>query len=144
MEQTLILNIIPFTPASGKKTFAFYRERKDDYYPIFKGDLEGLLDDKFTALELLELEKLYTDFQPPKEDAIILDIDLSKSHRFASHYYRHLIREYFTGIADIMHQNFTSETEVWFHNKEKSTAKYNVYNQFTLKVQHGRVTTGPE
>ncbi|MBK8522231.1 MAG: hypothetical protein IPL54_15675 [Chitinophagaceae bacterium] len=119
MEQTLILNIIPFTPASGKKTFAFYRERKDDYYPIFKGDLEGLLDDKITALELLELEKLYTDFQPPKEGAIILDIDLSKSHRFASHYYRHLIREYFTGIADIMHQNFTSETEVWFRNKEK-------------------------
>ena len=50
MEQNLILNIIPFTPASGKKTFAFYRERKDDYYPIFKGDLEGLLDGKFTAL----------------------------------------------------------------------------------------------
>jgi len=144
MEQNLILNIIPFTPASGKKTFAFYRERKDDYYPIFKGDLEGLLDDKLPALELLELEKLYTDFQPPKDGAIVLDIDLSKSHRFASHYYRHLIREYFTGIADIMHQNFTSETEVWFHNKEKSTAKYKVYNQFTLKVQHGRVTTGPE
>ena len=106
--------------------------------------MHGLLDDKLPALELLELEKLYTDFQPAKEGAVVLDIDLSKSHRFASHYYRHLIREYFTGIADIMHQNFTSETEVWFHNLEKSKDKFNVYNQFTLKVQHGRVTNSHE
>jgi hypothetical protein len=41
MEQNLILNIIPFTPASGKKAFAFYRGRKEDYYPIFKDDLQA-------------------------------------------------------------------------------------------------------
>jgi len=145
MKQNLILNIIPFASVPGKKSFAFYRERKDDtYYPIFKDDLYGFLDDKLSEADLLQLEKLYTDFQPAREGAIQLDIDLSVSHRFANHYYRFLIRNYFVGKADIMHQNFTSETEVWYHNKEKSTAKYNVYNQFTLKVQHSRVTTGPE
>ena len=41
MQQNLILNIIPFTPASGKKAFAFYRERKDDYYRIFKEYLQA-------------------------------------------------------------------------------------------------------
>ena len=144
-QQSLLLNIIPFAPASGKKSFSFYRERIDDsYYPIFKNDLQGLLDNKLPQLELIELEKLYTDFQPAKEGAIQLEIDLSVSYRFANHYYRHLIREYFLGIADILQQNFTSETEVWFHDKDKSNIKYNQYNQFTIKVQHSRVTTGPE
>lgn len=67
-----------------------------------------------------------------------MDIDLSVSTRFANHYYCYLIIKHFEGIADIMHQDFTSETEVWFHSPEKSTAKYKVYNQFTLKVQYGR------
>jgi hypothetical protein len=43
-----------------------------------------------------------------------------------------------------MHENFTSETEVWFHNPDRSTAKYKVYNQFTIKVQLGRVSDKPE
>ena len=67
MQQILTLNIIPFTAVPGKKTFAFYRERKDDsYYPIFKKDLQGLLDNKMPQLELIELVKLYTDFQQKK------------------------------------------------------------------------------
>src|SRR5690606_22654664 len=129
---------------AGKQTFAFYRQKQPGFYPVFKGDLQGLLDDKLSALELLELEKLYTDFQPPRKGAILLDIDLSVSTRFANHYYRYLIRKHFESIADIIHQDFTSETEVWFHSPEKSTAKYKVYNQFTLKVQYGRVTDKPE
>jgi len=144
MQQTLQLNIIPFTAPVQEAEFAFYKARQDGYFPIFKNDLEGLLDDKFTALELLELEKLYTDFQPAKEDAITIKINLANTPRFANHYYRHLIRTYFKGVADIMRQNFTSETEVWFHNATASNAKYKVYNQFTLKVQHSRVTEGPE
>lgn len=144
MQQELLLNIIPFDPPKGKQKFAFYKQKQADYYPVFKDDLQGLLDDKLSALELLELNKLYTDFQPAKEGAIVLEIDLSVSYRFASHYYRFLIRDYFMGIADIIHQNFTSETEVWFNHKEKSNAKYNVYNQFTVKEQHARVTDKPE
>ncbi len=144
MKQELLLNIIPFNPPTGKQTFAFYRQKQPNHYPVFKGDLQGLLDGKISGLELLELEKLYTDFQPPREGAILLNIDLSVSTRFANHYYRYLIRKYFEGIAHIMHRDFTSETEVWFHNPEKSTAQYNVYNQFTLKVQYGRVIDKPE
>ncbi len=144
MQQSLQLNIIPFTAPFQKAEFAFYKERFDGSYPIFKGDLEGLLDDKFTALELVELEKLYTDFEPAKEGAIVLEIDMLETPHFASHYYRHLIRKHFTGIANIMHQNFTSETEVWFLNSTLSNQKYNVYNQFTLKVQYARVTQGHE
>jgi len=144
MKQDLLLNIITFSPPEGKQTFAFYKEKQANYFPVFKDDLQGLLDDVLTPLELEELERLYTDFQEPKEGALLLDIDLSVSTRFANHYYRFLIRDHFKGIADIIHENFTSETEVWFHNPEKSTDKFKIYNQFTLKVQFGRVSDKPE
>lgn len=140
LQQSLLLNIIPFSAPAGKKTFAFYQQKEPGYYPIFKNDFADLLEGHFTPLELFELEKLYTDFEAPKEGALLLDIDLSQTPRFANHYFRYLIRKHFTGIADIMHQDFTSETEVWFHNPSESTQKYNLYNQFTLKVQHGRMT----
>ncbi len=77
MQQKLLLNIIPFNPPAGKQTFAFYNQKQEGYFPVFKDDLQGLLDDKFTALELLELQKLYTDFQPPRDGAILLEIDFS-------------------------------------------------------------------
>lgn len=54
---------------------------------MFRDDLEGLLEDKLPAAELETLEKLYTDFQPAKEGAIELEIDLSVSYRFANQYY---------------------------------------------------------
>jgi hypothetical protein len=54
MQQELLLNIIPFDPPTGKRTFAFYRQKQAGFYPVFKDDLQGLLDDKFSASELLE------------------------------------------------------------------------------------------
>lgn len=144
MQQNLTLNIIPFTPPVEKAFFAFYTQKQDGYCPIHKDDLYGLLDDKFTTLELLELDWLYTDFEPPKENAIEIEVDLTQSIYFAQHFYRHLIRQYFMGAADVMRSNFTNEIEVWFHNKSLSNTKYNVYNQYTIKVQHHRVTDGPE
>ena len=146
--QQIQLNIIPFAAPFTTATFAFYNNpnlaTEEGYFPIFKYDLEGLLDDKFSVLELLELEKLYTNFQPAQEGAIELEINLTQTTRFANHYYRYLIRQYFVGKVDIMQQNFTSETEVWIHDTQKSNSKYNQYNQFTLKVQHNRVTEGAE
>jgi hypothetical protein len=87
---------------------------------------------------------LYTDFAPAKENAIIISVNLNECKYFAQHYYRHLIRTHFKGVADIMRKNFTNEIEVWFHNTKASSTKFKVYNQFTLKVQHNRVTEGPE
>ena len=85
MQQELLLNIIPFNPPVGKQTFAFYKQKQGGYFPVFKDDLQGLLDDKFTPLELLELQKLYTDFQPAKEGVIELDIALSVSPKVSKH-----------------------------------------------------------
>ena len=87
---------------------------------------------------------LYTDFLPAKEDAIVITVNLTDCKYFAQHYYRHIIRNHFKGVADIMRKNFTNEIEVWFHNTKSTSTKFKVYNQFTLKVQHSRITDGPE
>jgi hypothetical protein len=52
---------------------------------------------------------LYTDFLPAKEDAIVITVNLTDCKYFAQHYYRHIIRNHFKGVADIMRKNFTNE-----------------------------------
>jgi hypothetical protein len=49
MQQELHLNIIPFNPPTGKQTFAFYKQKQEGYFPVFKDDIQRLLDDKLTA-----------------------------------------------------------------------------------------------
>lgn len=146
MQQTLILNIVPFKPTVQQVTFAFYKEYKEGYCSFYvEEDMQGLLDGKMTLLEQADFPWLYTDFQVPKEGALILEIDLAVHTDFAAHYYRHLIANYFkNGVAHIMHRNFTKEVEVWFLNEGSTSQKYNVYSQYTLKVQHSKLSNGPE
>lgn len=144
MNQSLLLNIIPFKAPVQEAQFAFYTSKQEGYCPIHKDDLKGVIEGLIDESQLEHGNWLYTDFEPAKEGATLINVSLTECIYFAQHYYRHLIRQYFLGIADVMRSNFTNEIEVWFHNKQKSTAKFNVYNQFTLKVQHSRVTDGPE
>lgn len=51
MQQELLLNIIPFDPPTGKQKFAFYKQKQADFYPVFKDDLQGLLDDELSGLK---------------------------------------------------------------------------------------------
>src|SRR5687767_3359562 len=132
MEQELIINVIPFEVPVHQPQFAFYTSKREGYSPIHKDDLKGIIEDHITDIEIEDGNWLYTDFNPAKDHAILLTINLSESVYFAQHYYRHLIRQYFLGIADVMRNNFTNEIEVWFHDKQKSNAKFNLYNQFTL------------
>lgn len=144
--QQITLNIIPFTPPIASGVFPFYRNKQyqPGFCPVSAGDLDGVLEQKMSKLDALETDWLYTDFAKPREDAILLDIDFTKNIHFAAHYYRHLLRQHFKGVAHIMHQNFTNEVEVWFLNTQLTSSKYNVYNQFTLKIQHNRISDGPE
>ena len=144
MQQEIQLNIIPFTAPVEEAEFAFYTAKQDGYCPIHKDDLNGAIEGLVDESELHYGNWLYTDFAPAKENAIIISVNLNECKYFAQHYYRHLIRTHFKGVADIMRKNFTNEIEVWFHNTKASSTKFKVYNQFTLKVQHNRVTEGPE
>jgi hypothetical protein len=144
MKQQLQLNVIPFTPPVQEAVFAFYTKREYGFCRIHKDDLNDLTEGVIDENQLDQGQWLYTDFQPPKKDAILFSVNLKECIHFASHYYRHLIRNHFKDVADIMHSNFTSEIEVWILNTKSNSPKFKVYNQFTLKVQHGRVTDGPE
>ncbi len=144
MVQTLQLNIIPFTAPLQEAEFAFYTIKHEGYCPIHKDDLNGAIEGIVDESELHYGNWLYTDFLPAKEDAIVITVNLTDCKYFAQHYYRHLIRNHFKGVADIMRRNFTNEIEVWFHNTKSTSTKFKLYNQFTLKVQHSRVTDGPE
>jgi hypothetical protein len=144
MNQTIKLNVIPFDVPVEEVEFAFYKTNPNNFCRIHKDDLNGLLEDIIDESELHEGKWLYTDFQPAKENTINIKVNLYDNVYFSLHYYRYLIRNYFFGKADIMHSNFTKEIEVYFHNKQLSDNLYKVYNQFTLKVQHSRLTDGPE
>ncbi len=145
MTQSLLLNIISFTPPQTEKTFAFYLRKKEPHYcPIHKDDIQGLLTGVIDEEELEYGNWLYTDFQDPQEDAIVLNVNLVDHPYFGLHYYRYLLEQYFTGRVGAVRRNYTKELEVWVQSPKESTGKYNIYFQFTLKVQHARVTDGPE
>lgn len=144
--QQIQLNIIPFSAPVNQVIFPFYKEFQEGYCPMYiDSDLAGLLDDIMTKNQQDASPWLYTDFGNPARDAIMLTIDLAIYTNFAAHYYRHLIFSYFkNGVANIMQRSFIKEIEVWILNENSQSDKYKTYNQFTIKVQHNKVTEGPE
>ncbi len=97
MKQTIKLNVIPFDVPAEEIEIAFYTKSLDNYCRIHKDDLNELLEDIIDESELHEGKWLYTDFQPPKENAIIIRVNLYDNIYFSLHYYRYLIRKYFSG-----------------------------------------------
>lgn len=73
MNQTLILNIVPFKPTVQQLSFAFYKEYKEykeGYAPFYiDEDMPGLLDGVLSKLEQADLQWLYTDFKEPQQGA---------------------------------------------------------------------------
>src|SRR4051812_17253593 len=142
--QSLILNIIPFQPPIQEKKFAFYTKKQDSFCPIHIEDLQGLLEGLVDIQELDFEQWLYTDFQEPREDAIVISVNLQENIHFAAHYYRYLIREHFKSIADAMRPSFTNEIEVWFKHYSQPDPRFTIYNLYTLKIQHHRISEGAE
>jgi hypothetical protein len=144
MSQHLIVNIIPFKAPVQELQCALYTKKTEGFAPIHKNDLKGIIEKHIPEKDLVQIDWLYTDFKEPKEKAINITVDLTKSVHFASHYYRHLIRNYFDEVADLIRPTFINEIEVWFRNETETTEIYTVYNIFTLKLQYANITDLPE
>lgn len=144
MSQNLQINISPFKAPIKEKEFAFYTTKQDGFCPIHIDDLQGTLEGLINEDDLDKGEWLYTDFQPARKGAITSLVNLEECIHFAAHYYRYLIRQHFKSIADAMRPSFTNEIEVWFKHFEQKNHATTTYNLFTLKVQHHRITNGPE
>jgi hypothetical protein len=129
-----------------KLHYPFLLAKQQGFYGLYLDDeVKELVGDKMTKLEYLENNRIYTDFGTPKENSFLLTIDIEKHPKLALHYFKHLIYTYFrNGVAHIMQRNFTDDIEVWFLNKEEVRTGYNLYDKFTLKVNHSNVTDGFE
>lgn len=146
MEQTIQLNVIPFFPIVGEIVcnFHYNKPTKGSYASIYIDNISTVMEGKIDASMLNENNKLYTNFTSEDPDTIQLKINLADNPYFALHYYRQVITEYFRSVADVMYNNFTKDIQVWFKSVEQSDTKYTTYFKFTLKVQHARLTDGPE
>ncbi len=146
MDQTIQLNVIPFKPMIDEIicNFHYNKPTKGSYASIYIDNISTVLEGKIDASMLNEDNKLYTNFTLEDPDTIQLKINLADNPYFALHYYRQVITEYFRSVADVMYNNFTKDIQVWFKSVEQSDTKYTTYFKFTLKVQHARLTNGPE
>jgi len=145
MSQGFLLNIIPFQPPLQKLDCSIYGEKHDGYVPVHRYDIQKeIIDELVLTSKLPDALWYYSDFSKPDGSGCRITVDLTQSVYFANHYYRYLIRNYFRNIADIMYPNFTNDIEVWFVNEKLGTKKYTAYNVYTLKIQHARITNGPE
>ena len=146
MEQSLQLNIIPFSSPLKEITLPFYIGGREGYYGLFLDEeVKELVGDRMSKLELFENKRIYTDFGTPQKGAIELTIDIEKHPNLAIHYFRYLLYSYFrNGVAHIMQRNFADDIEVWFLNPEEIRPEYDIYDKFTLKINHCDVTTGFE
>lgn len=146
MQQSLQLNIIPFNTPVNEITLPFSVGKQQGFYGLYLDDeVKQLVGDKMTKLEYLENKWIYTDFGSPKENSFLLTIDIEKHPKLALHYFKHLIYTYFRNdVTHIKQRNFTDDIEVWFLNTEEQRAEYNLYDKFTLNVNHCNVTEGFE
>ena len=74
-QQSLLLNIIPFNPPSGKKTFAFYREKQEGYYPRLPlvEDVRDFWKFSKAGRALAALHINYETVPPAKEVVVLID-----------------------------------------------------------------------
>ncbi|MGL4956770.1 MAG: hypothetical protein ACRC9X_06295 [Bacteroidales bacterium] len=135
--QQIQLNIIPFTPVVSKGTFSFYGEKQRGFAPIYWGKIMETFPEGREAKH----RNYYTDFQVPREGAITTEIKFADAINFSLHYFRHLVFNYFKSIEGaIVFPNYVDDIEVWFKDPLHKNKVYQLYNNFTIKVQFNQVT----
>jgi hypothetical protein len=144
-DQNLVINIIPFEAPVTDKVFSFTTEKKPGFKPISKWECMYAYKNLFEEEDKdKSIQHLYTDFSEKAEGTESIEIDLTKSWRFAKHYYSWLIFNHFKTVADIINSNFVKDVELWFADKSQDTELYNAYKTFTIKVQVAVHTETPE
>ena len=137
MAQQIQLNIIPFTSVATKGTFSFYGEKQKGFAPIYWGKIMETFPEGREA----KYKNYYTDFQAPREGAITKEIKFADAINFSLHYFRHLVFNYFKSIEGaIVFPNYVDDIEVWFKDPLHKNKVYQLYNNFTIKVQFNQVT----
>ncbi len=136
--QQIQLNIIPFTPVASKDAFSFYGEKQKGFAPIYWGKIM----ETFPVGREAKHKNYYNDFQEPREGAITKEIKFADAINFSLHYFRYLVFNYFKSIEGaIVFPNYVDDIEVWFKDEKHKNQVYQLYNNFTIKVQFNQVTS---
>lgn len=141
--QKLTLNIIPFKHPSTLMEFGFYKEKKDEYYPLKKYNYPRSLWENYEE-ELQDCNRLYSNFKDKEDCDFIATVDLSKSFKFADHYYTKSIYNYFLKNADAVRVGFVNDVEVWLKDNTAKNTKYTTYKKYSLRVQFAQISSGME
>lgn len=143
-KQSLILNILTFDHCVEPVTLSFYREPKPGFKPLRLYELPV----EYTEIAAKPPDKndpvLYTGFEKSEHADIDLAVDLSKSSRFAVHYYRHLLSRYIEEKGIIHQTNFIKDAEVWIENDPLCNRRLTAFDVFGLRVQMMRLSKYPE
>ena len=143
-EQSLKLNILTFEPIESEVTFSFFIESRDGFYPLFLKEAPIELAIELSKTDKKELSNIYTDFVTSAEADYTVAVDLTKSTRFAKHYYRHLIHSFLKEKGYITFNNLVKDIEVWIKEPKYSGKDFTAFNVFGLRVQYAQVSAFPE
>ncbi len=141
--QTLKINILPFEHEKKPATFSFFKVQHPGFISLSLHEAPIGLKDQLNG-DSHQIENLYTDFVTTLDADFQIEVNLSKSTKFAKHYYTHLIRQYLKDKVDLVSPNFIKDVDAWIHEPDLSTDFYKAYRVYGLRVQIARITESPE
>lgn len=132
----LKLNVLPFLAPARDVSLALTREKATETAATLSRNEfpKGFLSQNFA--ELKGVDKLYCDFDNRKDADFSAKVNMNEATRFALHYFRHLIRKYFTSFNGIIiSNNMINDIEVAIPAINQPNDIYTEYYCFTIKVQ---------
>ena len=138
----LQFNIIPFLAPDNPVLFSFFKQKKDDSFrPLRKKEYPRELWDSH-ELELQNIQNLYCNFSDQEVNPdFSCNVDLNNSTRFALHYFRHILQNYFLSLDNVVvSPNFINDIEILLPAKIQNSSEYTLYYCFTIKLQCARVS----
>ena len=145
-EQNLFFNILTFEFPSENQTFYFTKDDNGKGHKIHKTLFPKEIDSIFPGISNNGTDFIYTTFSGEKEGFKPIEINFSEENEdLIKRYYNRQINYYFSRIKEkIVKVGFIKENQVWIHSKQFSTAQFDVYLKFSLKVKLKTVSKYPE
>ncbi|WP_410005399.1 Piwi domain-containing protein [Aequorivita nionensis] len=142
--QDLKINIIPFSPVQQYVDMSFFKEKRANALPLHLSECPLEIAETYSTEERKKTHYFYTFFSDDADADLNIQIDLSKSPRFAKHYFSHLIRKHFRQKAALVSNNFIRDIEVWFESPNQPSKLFTTYQVFSLRVQYAEISEGFE
>jgi hypothetical protein len=145
-DPNLTFNILTFDHPFETQTMYFSKEDNGKCHSIHKSIFPVNIDSIFPGISKNGCENVFTTFTGEKKGFLPLSVTFeSENPDFIKRFYDRQINHYFRVIKEqIVKVGFIKENQVWVYSKKNSTAQWDVYEKFSLKVQIKTVSKFPE